>query len=511
MLHVSLFVEGLRSRPRLMFWLATLAQTAIWWLLPSLFYSAPPGALPDVLAVGHELQLGTDLGPPLAFWVAEGAYDLFGVVGVYLLSQVCVAVTYWAVFTLGRSIVGAQHAAIAVLLMLGIMVMTVPSPDFGPAMLGMALSALSILHLWRAIGEKQRHYWFVFALDVGLLLLTTYAGLILFGCLMIFLWATERGRAALQTVEPWFAAIVVAVLLFPHLIWLDISGRAAFGPLWERLRSSEAAATNWLAWTRLIAGIVVTHAGLLVLVSLATGWWLKPREPMPTFVRPALDPFARRFVLFLAIAPVLAATLIAAIAGEPSPAGGTAPYVALSGLAAVVAAGDVIVIHRQRILALAWLLLLVLPPAITVLAIVAVPWTIAVELRSAQPAGEMGKFFGETFERRTGRPLAIVTGDPRLASLVALTAPSRPSVFDYAAPVRTPWVTAEDIARRGVIVVWPAQDTGGAPPADIKARFPGLVAEVPRAFAHTIQGRLPLARVGWGMLRPQQEAPAPQR
>ena len=67
MLHVAIFVEGLRSQPRVMFWLATLVQAAIWWLVPSIFYSAPPAALPEVLAVGHEFQLGTDLGPPLAF------------------------------------------------------------------------------------------------------------------------------------------------------------------------------------------------------------------------------------------------------------------------------------------------------------------------------------------------------------------------------------------------------------------------------------------------------------
>ena len=77
--------------------------------------------LPIVLAVGHEFQLGTYLGPPLAFWLAELAFDLAGrsLFGVYLLSQACVVVTYWAVFALGRSIVGAQHAALAVLLMVG--------------------------------------------------------------------------------------------------------------------------------------------------------------------------------------------------------------------------------------------------------------------------------------------------------------------------------------------------------------------------------------------------------
>jgi hypothetical protein len=501
MRHVSIFIEGLRSQPRLMFWLATLLQAAIWWLVPSLFYTAPPGDLPTVLMVGHEFQLGTDLGPPLAFWLAEIVYTLLGIVGVYLLAQVCVVVTFWAVFQLGRAIVGEQHAAMAVLLMVGIVVMTVWSPDFGPATLGMAYAALLLLHFWRAIGENQRHCWFLLALDLGLLLLTTYAGLILFGCMMIFMITTDRGQAALQTIEPWFAAIVVAVLLFPHLIWLDTAGETTFGPLWERLRSSEAADTNFLAWLRLIAIVIAVHLLLSILVAIAAGWWRRPSDMLPVFVRPPIDRFARRFVYFHAVAPIVIATLIAVIVGSSGPVGGIAPYVILSGLAVVTAAGDSIAIHRQRILGLTWSIVLLLPPVMTVATILAVPW-LAIELKNAQPAGDMGAFFADTFQRRTAKPLEIVSGDPRLASLIAFAAPSRPSYYDLADPARTPWVTADDISKKGLIVVWPARDTRGAPPPDIAARFPDLVAEVPRAFEHAVQGRLPLARIGWGMIRP---------
>src|SRR5204862_452525 len=108
--------------------------------------------LPLVLAVGHEWQLGSWLGPPLAYWGAEVAFRLAGrsIVGVYILSQVCVVVTLWAVFALGRAIVGAKHAAIAVLLMAGIAAFSVPTADFGPAVLAMPLTALALLHYWRA-------------------------------------------------------------------------------------------------------------------------------------------------------------------------------------------------------------------------------------------------------------------------------------------------------------------------------------------------------------------------
>ena len=53
--------------------------------------------------------------------------------------------TYWAVFTLGRAVVGTRHAVLAVLLMVGVTVFTVPTPDFGPAVMAAPLWALALL------------------------------------------------------------------------------------------------------------------------------------------------------------------------------------------------------------------------------------------------------------------------------------------------------------------------------------------------------------------------------
>src|SRR4249920_2343919 len=224
MLYVSIIVELLRSRPSVAVWLAALAQALLWTLVPLLFYSGPPGDLPHVLAVGHELQLGTYLGPPFAFWLAELAFEVAGLFGVYALSQICVVVTYWAVFALGRSIVGAQHAAMAVLLMVGVSAFTVPTPDFGPVVLTMPLWAVILLHYWRAVGEGRRGYWLALAIEIGLLLLTTYAGLLLVGLLVAFTLLNRRARATLGSTDPWLAGIVAVMVMFPHLLWMAESG-----------------------------------------------------------------------------------------------------------------------------------------------------------------------------------------------------------------------------------------------------------------------------------------------
>jgi len=499
MLHTSLIVELLRSQPRLIFWAATLAQAALWWVVPSLFYSSPPGRLPFVLAVGHEFQLGSSFGPPLAFWMAEIAFDIAGAPGVYLLAQACVVIAYYGVFTLARAIVGIHHAVFAILLMAGVFAFAAPTPEFGPAILAIPFTVFAIVNLWRAVGERRRVGWFLLALQLGLLLLTTYAGLVLVFAIVVFVAATRRGRRSLRAADPWLASTVIVAVLFPHLIWLDLAGDK-FPPALNLLESaSDSYLSGLLDFVELL---VLSHTGLVVLVALGSKWRVFSEEKVPVFVRSFTDPFGRRFVYFFAIAPALMAVLLAGLSAERSTLGNLAPYVVLSGLAIVVLAGNSIPWHRARLVATVWSLLLAIPPLGVAATIVVLPWLGVADTEVAWPAAAMGRFFAESFERRTGAALAIVAGEPRTAALVALGAPTRPSLYLDATPERTPWVTAADVRRKGAVVVWPNDDTRAQVPAEIAVRFPGLVADVPRAFERMVQGRLPLLRIGWGVARP---------
>jgi Dolichyl-phosphate-mannose-protein mannosyltransferase len=504
MLHTSLIVELLRSQPRLTFWAATLAQAALWWAVPSLFYSSPPGELPLVLAVGHEFQLGSSFGPPLAYWAAEVAFDIAGAPGVYLLAQACIIIAYYGVFTLARAIVGMHHAAFAILLMGGIFAFAAPTPDFGPAILAIPLTVFAIVNLWRAVGERQRAGWFLLALQLGLLVLTTYAGLILVFAILVFLVATRRGRRSLRSADPWLASTITVAVLFPHLMWFDLTGDKF--PL-EFRSPAGADGTSLSGLFDFVEMLVFSHAGLAVLVALGSNWHFRSGEKVPVFVRSFTDPFGRRFVYFFAVVPALIAALLAAVSPERQTFGKLAPYVVLSGLAVVVFAGNSIPWHRPRLGAMVWSLLLALPPLSVVAAIVVLPWLGISSTDVGWPASAMGRFFAENFERRTGFPFAIVAGEPRTAALAALGSPTRPSLYLDAAPERTPWVTADDVRRKGAVVVWPNDDTRAQVPADIAMRFPGLVADVPRAFERMVQGRLPLLRIGWGVVRPQAKEP----
>ena len=507
--HVSLIIEFLRGRPTAVFWFVALSQGVLWTLVPALFYSSPPGDVPLVLAVGREFLLGSYLGPPLAFWVAEIVFRIGGVFGLYALSQICIVIALWAVFTLGRSVIGTRHAVLGILLMVGIAAFTVPSPAFGPAVLAIPLWALALMLYWRALGEGKRGDWFLLGIDLGLLLLTHYAGIVLIALLVVFTPFTAKGRRALRHPEPWLAIVLLVIVIVPHAAWLFQSRALVLATLRE---SVPDASSTWLA-----VSLVAVHLGLLLLVILASGVPRRRNERAPEIDRRPVEPAGRSFVYFFALAPAIAVvvlvfvgervpqvSVLAALGALPTWAV-LAPFVLLSGMALVLAAGNRVFIYRENLVSSSWLALLLAPPLLLALSLFVVPWTFARDNRIAQPSKAAAQFFAETYQRRTGRPLQYVSGDARLAPRIAMMAPAgrqgRPHVFFAWAPQRSPWVSVDDVAAHGGVLVWPAA-ANNAVPADLTAQFPGLVPELPRQFDRAVQGRLPPIRIGWAVLRP---------
>src|SRR5882672_12408693 len=175
MRFTSLIIELIRARPRLVVWLVVLFQAALWLILPLVLYRSPPGDVATVLAYGREYQVGTDLGPPLAFWLADIAFRAAGnhVLGVYVLAQLCAVLTFWILYFLARAVVGGQQAVLAVLLTMTVTAFSSPGVEFGPLVLARPLWALLLLHSWQLIGQGRRNAWFAWSIEAGLLLLTT--------------------------------------------------------------------------------------------------------------------------------------------------------------------------------------------------------------------------------------------------------------------------------------------------------------------------------------------------
>jgi hypothetical protein len=500
MRFTSLVVELIRARPRLVVWLVVLLQAVLWLMLPTLLYRSPPGDLATILAFGREYQVGTWLGPPLAFWLADIAYRAVGnhVFGIYLLAQICAVVTFSAFYQLARGIVGGQQAVLAVLLSMTIVVFSSPGVEFGPLVLARPLWALLLLHSWRLVGQNRRSAWFAWSIEAGLLLLTTSAAIGLLLLIVGFFVATARGRRLLMSLDPLYALSVIVVLALPYLIWLLRADVLAMPPL-PALDELGARAIHCGV---LLGGLVLAMAGIVLLAILNSGWFAGKAEETPIIYRPPVDPLAREFVYCFAIAPALGGSLIAGLFNLDHVVGGSGVALLMSGLAVVVATGDLIHLRRQKLLRTVWAAAVVAPALVAIAATLFLPWTSSADVPTSLPARAIAHFFGDSFERRTNQRLRAVTGDPQLASFIAMDT-SRPHLLLDATPERTPWLSVAKFNETGGVVVWRASDTSGTPPADIAQRFPGLVPEVPRAFEWMVNGRQPLLRIGWAIVRPK--------
>src|SRR5580698_6556060 len=262
MRFTSLIVELIRARPRLIVWIVVLLQAALWLVLPMLLYRSPPGDLAMVLAFGREYQVGTDLGPPLAFWLADIAYRVVGnhMFGVYLLAQLCFVATFWALYLLGRAVVGGQQAVLAVLLTMTVMAFSAPGVEFGPLVLARPIWALLVLHSWQLIGQNRRNAWFAWSIEAGLLLLTTPAAILLLAFVVGFALMTARGRRILMSLDALFALLVIVVLALPYLIWLVRADVPVF-PQWPAVADLSGRAVHGV---ELLGGLLLASMGVAI-------------------------------------------------------------------------------------------------------------------------------------------------------------------------------------------------------------------------------------------------------
>jgi hypothetical protein len=313
-----------------------------------------------------------------------------------------------------------------------------------------------------------------------------------------FAVATPRGRRVLMSLDPLYALLVIAVLVLPYLIWLLRADAFAMPP-WPAISDLGA---RILQWGRLLVGLVLAMSAVVLLVILNSGWFARNAGEAPIIYRPPVDPLARDFVYFFAVAPALLGSFLAGLFNFDHVVGGAGVALLMSGLAVIVATGDLLYLRRQRLLRTVWAAALAAPALVVIATTFFVPWTGAAEVPTSLPAKAIAAFFGDNFERRTNQRLRAVAGDPQLASFIAMSS-GRPHLLFDATPERTPWLSVAKFNQTGGVVVWRASDTSGTPPPEIAQRFPGLVPEVPRAFEWMVNGRQPLLRVGWAIVRPK--------
>ena len=204
-----------------LFYIFTLTHIIIWTAIPSLTNNNLPLDTIEALAWGSNLDWGFNKHPPMKAVLVEIFYQIFGPQdwSYYLLSQICLAISFFAVFKLAEEFFESKiFCLFSVLLLEGIYFYNFTTPEFNVNVCLIPFWALTVLYLWKGFKNNKIVDWVLFGLFAGIGFLSKYLIIYLILAIDIFLiymiYRKKTDFKCLLSIIPFF------IVLLPHLIWL---------------------------------------------------------------------------------------------------------------------------------------------------------------------------------------------------------------------------------------------------------------------------------------------------
>ncbi|HYD86145.1 MAG TPA: glycosyltransferase family 39 protein [Vitreimonas sp.] len=448
------FLARTLERPERALWMLIAAQFAFWSLAPLLSHSAPPLDVVDEYATGREGVVAIFKHPNLPGLVLEGVRLITGAAGwpAYFVSQVFIVVTFAAVYALGRDLMDARRALIGTALLTGVYFFSWPSPEFNHNVAQMPFWALTALALWKATTRGGLGWWILLGLAAGLSLWAKYSSAILLLMAGVWMLHDRQARRKLLTPGPWITALVTAAVFAPQVLWLFEHDFQPFAYAARRSTSVEFVDTLGFLPIQL-----AHHIPMFVLM-LCAGLFGKRAEDAPQVP----DKRALRYLLIMGLGPPVVLTLIGLVSVSGLRTAWGAPMFNLSGLLAAALLTQRIDARRARGTLIGALVVILFTSGLYFGHMRYGYQLTGKPLRGNWPQAEIDAAMQEQWRTATGgAPLRIVAGDIWSTGLVGLNERNPPSVLINADYEISPWLTPEDVARDGALVVWSGAEPWG--------------------------------------------------
>jgi len=408
--------------------------------------SSPPLDIVEGLVWGQGWLVGTHKLPPLPSWMLEVTYRLTGsfMLAPFVLSQLCIALTYLCVFETGRRLTTTGNALAGALLASGVFYFTWTTPKFNHDVIQMPIWAAAFLLLTLLRADARRAWpWLALGLLAGIGVWAKYSVLVLYVVIGVWILIDPKLRRGLRTPWPWLAGLIAVAVAAPHLKWLYDNH---FVPLnYARVRAeSDGSLLKLLTW---LPAQALAHLPMLLpllVVGRKRLLALRPRNEAPDTMI---------FVAYLALAPAALMTVGSLVTGAHLIDLWGMPMFDLSGLLAVL------LLKRE------WdgaALRRLLAGAVLVVALAGIGLAAnIVQSRMAGRANHYGWPMQElaakaqaAWSAETSAPLRYISGDKWMAGLIALNTPGRPQVvYDGSVDFAT-WIDRERYKREGALYLW---------------------------------------------------------
>ncbi len=422
-----------------------------------------PGDMVENYVWGVEWQLGYAKHPPLFAWVTAAWFSVFPRIDIayFALSALNAAAGLLGVAALARRFLPRDDAALATLALALSPLYTALAIKFN------ANAVLLSTWPWAAYGfvafmqgGRLRHA-VLCGVFTALAILGKYFSVVLVLAFVIATVARPAWRARLRGRGPWLAIATGALVLLPHALWQAQNHFATFGYASQRSGGSWAGAVaRYAKYSVAQVFYLLPSAVFLLLLVPRSKWWPALKGIAQSSTRPKLH----ADLWWLALSPLVAAGLLAVLARTPmASVWGMAQWFAVTTLWLVCWRQVGITPHvgrAQPLLLGYWALVLV--------ASAVIGWQDARrgQALAAEPRAELARAARQAWQARTEAPLRIVGGGGIESASVAFYGDDRVRWWSLGAPRTTPWVTPEQVAREGALLVCREDDAECAAQAE---------------------------------------------
>lgn len=421
----------------------------VWSILPAFLASSVPLDVSEGINWGSEQQWGYYKHPPLSSWILYGFYQIFGHVGPYLLSQLCVLLTLFFIYQLGKRVWSHTTALVGSVLTLAVFYYTYPSLEFNHNVAQFPIWAGLYLVFYQALTRNRLTDWLLLGILGGLGMLTKYSVIFLLLPMAIYL-VLPKQWSLLKQPQPWIAAVVMLAIFAPHLYWLMMHD---WLPLtYANGRSHEVIETangikrhfNWLGF---LAAQIFAHIPLLLMLVFNRKRLLSIQDYKHSL------PIGASLLWYLWLAPIVLLVILSLVFGVGLRDMWGVPMWALSGLLAasfIAPASQILTTTKLRKALTIWLVLA------TVLMVIYVGFGDKIRHKPSRmnwPEQALAAQAQDTWQTLSDCPLDSVSGDRWLGALVAINS-SFPSQMISGPASHSPWMSAERIQKNGTLVMW---------------------------------------------------------
>lgn len=429
-----------------------IAQLIFWTCVPTFTtQSLPLDVVREGLSWGQEWQWGYHKHPPLVSWLANLSYIALGKLGPFLLSQICIGLTYWFTFLTAKRYLTPIKAALSVILLTGVFYYSWPTPEFNHNVAQMPVWAAAIWLFHRVLEHNNWRDWIGLGLIFGAGVLVKYSVLVLAFVMVVLLLSPPNHRNKLFSVKPVLGFLCGLALVFPHLVWLFEHDFVTLKYL--SMRSGEPLSALERFTEPLDFGLAQLADHLPMIILMAIGG-LFGRSSRQAFKEKTEMVSKERTLLGLAFGPFAFTCLIAMVTGAGLRDMWGAPMWSLSGVVAIWFFGRAATRSQIKRTIIGCAVLFTI-----VVSIAGISYRFGPEIsgkpgRVNWPDGEMASRFETLWNNETQCDLTIVAGENWLAGLVTTNLSERPSVWIDGDYELSPWISPERVKEQGALVMW---------------------------------------------------------